>query len=108
MLPVRAVWVNERTVLVSPEVAVGLAAAAFGLFARVSSHDQKSDVDRQVARLTGWAAEAGATVVRVKAEVGSGMNGSRPMVRRLWRSWMSRGGRCGRGLDGGRRHDHPA
>jgi len=42
------------------------------LYARVSCHDQKSDLDRQVARLTGWAAEAGGAVVRVKAEVGSG------------------------------------
>jgi putative resolvase len=82
-LPVPAVRVNERTVLVSPDVPVGPAAAAFGLYARVSSHDEKSDLDRQVARLRGWAAEAGGTVVRVEAEVGSGMNGSRAKVRRL-------------------------
>lgn len=75
--------VNERTVLVSPDVPLGRVSAAFGLYARVSSHDQKSDLDRQVARLTGWAAEAGGTVVRVEAEVGSGMNGSRTKVRRL-------------------------
>jgi putative resolvase len=56
---------------------------AFGLYARVSSHDQKADLDRQVARLSGWAAQAGGQVVRVKAEVGSGMNGSRSKVRRL-------------------------
>ncbi|KZS60912.1 IS607 family transposase [Mycobacterium ostraviense] len=84
MLPVPAVRVNERTVLVSPDAPTGSAAAgAFGLYARVSSHDQKSDLDRQVARLTSWAAEAGGTVVRVEAEVGSGMNGSRAKVRRL-------------------------
>ncbi|BBX95904.1 IS607 family transposase [Mycobacterium lacus] len=83
-LPVPAVRVNERTVLVSPDAPAGSApAAAFGLYARVSSHDQKSDLDRQVARLTAWAAEAGGTVVRVEAEVGSGMNGSRAKVRRL-------------------------
>lgn len=71
-MPVPAVRVNERTVLVSPDVPVGSPlAAAFGLYARASSHDQKSDLDRQVARLTGWAAEAGRTVVRVEAEVGS-------------------------------------
>jgi putative resolvase len=43
---VAAVRVNERMVLVSPEVSVGPAPAAFGLYARVSSHDQKSDLDR--------------------------------------------------------------
>jgi putative resolvase len=83
MLPVPAVRVNERTVLVWPDVSVAPAPAAFGLYARVSSHDQKSDLDRQVARLTGWAVEAGATVVRVVAEVGSGMAGSRATVRGL-------------------------
>lgn len=41
------------------------------------------DLDRQVARLRSWAAEAGGTVVRVEAEVGSGMTGSRAKVRRL-------------------------
>jgi putative resolvase len=84
MLPVPAVRVNERTVLVSPGAPTRSASAgAFGLYARVSSHDQKSDLDRQVARLTAWAADAGGTVVRVEAEVGSGMNGSRAKVRRL-------------------------
>ncbi|PBA68752.1 IS607 family transposase [Mycobacterium avium] len=82
-LPVPAVRVNARTVLVSPEVSSGPAVSAFGLYARVSSHDQKADLDRQVARLTSWAAEAGGAVVRVEAEVGSGMNGSRAKVRRL-------------------------
>ena len=54
-----------------------------GLYARVSSHDQKADLDRQVARLSAWAAQAGLPVVRVEAEVGSGMNGARPKARRL-------------------------
>jgi len=58
-------------------------APPYGLYARVSSHDQKNDLDRQVARLTAWAAAAGGQVVRVEAEVGSGMNGARANVRRL-------------------------
>lgn len=82
-LPVPAVRVNQRTILVSPDAAVAEASAAFGLYARVSSHDQKSDLDRQVARLTSWAALVGGRVVRVEAEVGSGMNGARTKVRRL-------------------------
>jgi putative resolvase len=53
------------------------------LYARVSSHDQKLSLDGQVARLSAWAAEAGLPVVRVEAEVGSGVNGSRAKVRRL-------------------------
>ncbi len=82
-LPVPAVRVNQRTVLVSPDTPAEPAAAGYGLYARVSSHDQKPDLDRQVARLTAWAADAGGQVVRVEAEVGSGMNGSRAKVRRL-------------------------
>lgn len=82
-LPVPAVRVNSRSVLVSPDAPAQAAASACGLYARVSSHDQRADLDRQVARLTRWAAGAGGQVVRVEAEVGSGMNGSRSKVRRL-------------------------
>jgi putative resolvase len=77
------VRVNQRTVLVSPDAPTEPAAAAYGLYARVSSDDQREDLDRQVTRLTTWAADAGGQVVRVEAEVGSGMNGSRAKVRRL-------------------------
>lgn len=82
-LPVPAVRVNSRSVLVWPDAPTRSATNAYGLYARVSSHDQKGDLDRQVARLTRWAAEAGGQVVRVEAEVGSGMNGSRTKVRRM-------------------------
>jgi putative resolvase len=83
-LPVPARKVG-RLILVSPETAamVPRKAEGAGLYARVFSHDQKSDLDGQVARLSGWAAQAGLPVVRVEAEVGSGMNGSRAKVRRL-------------------------
>ena len=83
-LPVPAVRVNQRTILVSPDAATkAVPAEALGLYARVSSHDQRGDLDRQVARLSEWAAKAGHPVVRVEAEVGSGMNGARTKVRRL-------------------------
>jgi putative resolvase len=82
-LPVPAVRVNQRTVLVNPDAAVMQTRDGVGLYARVSSVDQRDDLDRQAARLTRWAAEAGLPVVRVEAEVGSGMNGRRAKVRRL-------------------------
>ncbi len=83
-LPVPAQKVG-RLILVSPEAAAQAAGKAdgAGLYARVSSHDQKPDLDGQVARLSAWAAKAGLPVVRAEAEVGSGMNGSRAKVRRL-------------------------
>ena len=81
-LPVPAVQTATGTILVQP--AQGRTAqGALGLYARVSSHDQRPDLDRQVARLTEWAAKTGQPVVRVEAEVGSGMNGSRSKLRRL-------------------------
>ncbi|WP_093876002.1 IS607 family transposase [Streptomyces sp. TLI_105] len=83
-LPVPAQRVGPRTILVNidanttPEVIGGL-----GLYARVSAHDQKGDLERQVARLSAWAAKTGSKVVRVEAEIASGMNGCRSKARRL-------------------------
>jgi putative resolvase len=53
------------------------------LYARVSSHDQRSDLDRQVSRLTEWATEAGWEVGQVVAEVVSGLNGKRAKLSRI-------------------------
>lgn len=82
-LPVPAVRVNQRTILVSPDAVLATPKETLGLYARVSSHDQRGDLDRQVARLTEWAAETGQPVVRVEAEVGSGVKGARTKLRRL-------------------------
>ena len=82
-LPVPAVRVNSRSVLVSPDAVLAKTTGGLGLYARVSSHDQKADLERQVSRLAEWAANAGQRVVRVEAEVGSGMNGTRAKVGRL-------------------------
>lgn len=83
-LPVPAERVGPRTILVnieansSPAVTGGV-----GLYARVSSHDQKDDLVRQTARLSEWAAKAGHRVVRIESEIASGMNGGRTKARRL-------------------------
>jgi putative resolvase len=53
------------------------------LYARVSSHDQRRDLERQLGRLVEWAAQRGLQVTQTVSEVGSGMNGSRPKLRRL-------------------------
>jgi len=85
-LPVPARQINARVILVDDAASANRAApelSAVGLYARVSSHDQRSDLDRQVARLSEWAAKAGARVLRIEAEVGSGTNGARAKVRRL-------------------------
>ncbi|MCX4612887.1 MULTISPECIES: IS607 family transposase [Streptomyces] len=83
-LPVPAERVGPRTILVnieansSPSVTGGV-----GLYARVSSHDQKSDLERQVSRLAQWAAAGGHRVVRIESEIASGMNGGRTKAKRL-------------------------
>jgi putative resolvase len=82
-LPIPAVRVGPRTILVNPHAPPAAQAGGVGLYARVSSHDQRAELERQVARLTGWAHGAGVPVVRVETEVGSGTNGTRSRVRRL-------------------------
>jgi putative resolvase len=82
-LPVPATQTATGTILVHVEYDGRDEGAGVGLYARVSSHDQRAELDRQVARLSEWAARSGHRVVRVEAEVGSGMNGSRAKVRRL-------------------------
>jgi len=72
-----------RLILVNPTGAVDVKTERVGVYARVSSHDQEEDLDRQKARLLEWAAAANMPVVRVEAEIASGMNGARVKARRL-------------------------
>ncbi|KBC81820.1 resolvase [Mycobacterium tuberculosis M2138] len=81
-LPVPAERVG-RLILVKTAASASAAAAGVVLYARVSSHDRHSDLDRQVARLTAWATERDLGVGQVVCEVGSGLNGKRPKLRRI-------------------------
>ncbi len=56
---------------------------AVALYARVSSHDQRSDLNRQLARLSQYAAEHDLHVVAAVGEVGSGLNGKQRNLLRL-------------------------
>ena len=79
-LPVPARKIGQRTILVEAPQRTDEQVA---LYARVSSHDQRQDLERQLGRLVEWAAGQGLKVTQTVAEVGSGMNGSRPQLRRL-------------------------
>jgi putative resolvase len=80
-MPVPARRLSSGTILVdAPESPSGGRAV---LYARVSAHDQRADLDRQVARLTAWATGQGVAVAEVVTEVGSGLNGRRPKLKRL-------------------------
>ena len=80
VLPVPARKVGPRTILVE---APAQTADAVALYARVSSHDQRWDLERQMGRLVAWAADQGLAVSQTVSEVGSGVNGARPKLRRL-------------------------
>jgi putative resolvase len=82
-LPVPATQLATGTVIldVPEQTVVGVA-----LYARVSSADQKADLDRQLARLSAYAARHRLVVVDAVKEVGSGLNGHRRNMIRLLRN----------------------
>ena len=82
-LPVPARKAGPLILVSSGTAAVPSPRGAAWLYAWVSCHDQKAGLDRQVARLPAWAAQAGMPVFRVTAGAGSGMNGARARARRL-------------------------
>jgi|SRR5919204_1292366 putative resolvase len=82
-LPVPAHQLPTGTILVDvPWSPVGARARAV-VYARVSSHDQRADLDRQISRVVRWASGQQLAVDQVVAEVGSGLNGRRPKLARL-------------------------
>lgn len=84
-LPVPAEQLATGTVIVHAEKSTATGNDAV-LYARVSSSDQRADLDRQVARLATFATEKGLRVVEVVKEVGSGLNGHRRGLMRLLKS----------------------
>ncbi|WP_089022088.1 IS607 family transposase [Micromonospora coriariae] len=73
-LPVPARRVGGLILVESPTAPAP--AGVVVVYARVSSADQKADLDRQMARVTAWASGQGMTTSRVVTEVGS-VNGHR-------------------------------
>ena len=53
------------------------------LYARVSSADQRGDLDRQAGRLAEWATQHDCRPDEVVKEIGSGLNGNRRQLRRI-------------------------
>ena len=75
-LPVPAYQAGRLIVIGEPAPARQAAGLAV-VYACVSSADQKPDLDRQVARVTAWAAGKGLAVNRVVTETGSALDGER-------------------------------
>lgn len=83
VLPVTAVQLETGTILVEEHCEVY--AGGVALYARVSSSDQKADLDRQVARLIAFATKKKLSVTKTVSEVGPGLNGKRTKLLRLLR-----------------------
>jgi len=79
-LPVDAEQMPTGTIIVKEQKT---AQGAVALYARVSSHDQKKDLDGQLGRLSAFAASKGWLVAKAITEIGSGLNGHRPKLIKL-------------------------
>jgi len=79
-LPVPAEQTPTGTILVKEK---GELPGEIALYARVSSADQKSDLDGQISRLLTYANEQGWEVGKAVTEIGSGLNGRRPKLMKL-------------------------
>jgi len=76
LLPVPVVKVGRLILVDEPTADTGVDRRT-AVYARVSSADQKVDLDRQVARVTAWATGLQIPVDQVVTEVGSALNGHR-------------------------------
>lgn len=79
-----AYQLDTGTIIVRPpENATEKQVAHVALYARVSSADQKNDLERQMERLKDYAAARGYHVTRQMTEIGSGLNDRRPKFLKL-------------------------
>lgn len=83
-LPIPAEQLPTGTIIVHTAVTSIDGGAA--LYARVSSNDQKADLDRQLARLSEFAASKRLRVIEVVKEIGSGLNGHRRAMLKILRN----------------------
>ena len=80
-LPVPAIKTATGTILVKDTTFEKMKEVT--LYCRVSSSDQKGDLDRQIARLVQFAETQGVAVTQVITEVGSGINGRRSKLTKV-------------------------
>jgi len=79
-LPAPAIQTQTGTILIKES---GESSGVVALYARVSSADQKNDLDGQISRLLTYANEQGWDVGKSVTEIGSGLNGHRPKLMKL-------------------------
>lgn len=79
-LPVPARQLPTGTILVDPQVTTSGKAVAY---CRVSSADQRADVERQAGRVAEECGRRGIVLAAMVTEIGSGLNGNRVKLRKL-------------------------
>jgi len=79
-LPVPAEQTSSGTILVNEESTDSNQVA---IYARVSSSDQKKDLDRQISRLVMFANSQKMVVAQTVVEIGSALNGHRSKLKKL-------------------------
>ncbi len=79
-LPVEAEQMPTGTIIIKEQKAIP---GGVALYARVSSHGQRKNLDAQLGRLAAYAASKGLSVSKAVAEIGSGLNGHGPKLMKL-------------------------
>ncbi len=82
-LPVRAYKTPSGCVIVEPEKKTHELNSKAVIYARVSSHDKKADLDRQAERCAAFCTVNGWQIESVVKEIASGMNDARPKLHKL-------------------------
>ena len=82
---IEGAYIDAGGRIVVPDPAHALVGKA-AVYARVSTHKQRDDLERQAERMTAFANAAGLSVVAVVKEIASGVNDTRPRLIRLLRS----------------------
>lgn len=83
-LPVPAIQTETGMILVKDEdVVPSTEEGKVTIYSRVSSHDQKEDLERQTGRLKAFASARGWIVINVVEEIGFGLNGHRRKLLRI-------------------------
>lgn len=75
-----AYQLDSGTIIVNESIE---APQGIALYARVSSHDQKDDLERQMERLQSYAIAKGYQVQQIVTEIASGLNDGRPKLSKL-------------------------
>lgn len=82
-LPVKCYQSKTKTIIVEDTVNTDVCSRV-AIYCRVSSHDKKDDLERQVQRCEAYCAGKGHSVDKIYKEIASGMNDHRPQFWKMF------------------------